>query len=121
MDPAKVEAVEAWPKPRSVRALSGFLGLAGYYRKFIQDYRVLSAPLTKLVKKEGFMWSSGANAAFCTLKQGLAAAPVLQLPHFDSPFLVDCDASGMDFEALVHQGAYLLLSSAGRWHHAMPS
>jgi hypothetical protein len=55
MDPAKVEAVQAWPTPRTPRALRGFLGLAGYYRKFIRDYDSISGPLTQLLKQEAFV------------------------------------------------------------------
>jgi hypothetical protein len=64
MDPAKVQAVSAWPQPRSARAVRGFLGLAGYYRKFVQDYDSIAAPLTALLKKDGFSWNDKAAAAF---------------------------------------------------------
>ena len=54
MDPAKVQAILDWPVPRSARAVRGFLGLAGYYRKFVHNYGTVAAPLTALLKKEGF-------------------------------------------------------------------
>ena len=74
MDCDKVEAVTSWPTPRSTRALRGFLGLAGYYRKFIQEFGLIAAPLTKLLKKEGFHWSPEVDAAFAALKQALSTA-----------------------------------------------
>jgi len=55
MDASKVQAILSWPQPKSVRAVRGFLGLAGYYRRFIKDYGLIAAPLTKLLKKEGFL------------------------------------------------------------------
>uniref|UniRef100_A0A0A9D2Y9 Reverse transcriptase domain-containing protein n=1 Tax=Arundo donax TaxID=35708 RepID=A0A0A9D2Y9_ARUDO len=82
MDCQKVQAVSDWPVPKNVRAVRGFLGLAGYYRRFIKDYGILAAPLTRLLKKDGFAWSEEAIQAFTTLKHALSSAPVLQLPDF---------------------------------------
>ena len=104
MDQDKVAAVTSWPQPRAPRGLRGFLGLAGYYRRFIQGYAAMAAPLTKLLKNDGFTWTEEATAAFVALKQALSTTPVLQLPAFDQPFLVDCDASGSGFGAVLHQG-----------------
>ena len=104
MDQSKVEVVTSWPQPRSARGLRGFLGLAGYYRRFIKDFGAIAAPLTQLLCKDAFLWSEEAAAAFTALKQALAAAPVLQLPDFELPFTVDCDASGSGFGAVLHQG-----------------
>jgi hypothetical protein len=64
MDSEKVQAVREWPTPRSVHALRRFLGLAGYYCKFVCDYGTIAAPLTKLFKKESFAWSLEADTAF---------------------------------------------------------
>jgi hypothetical protein len=100
MDPAKVQAVKDWPTPRTVRALRGFLGLAGYYRKFIRDFGSITTSLTKLLKKEGYRWT--ATSAFEALKEALTSAPVM--PDFTKPFVVDCDASGSGFGAVLHQG-----------------
>jgi hypothetical protein len=103
MDATKVAAVQSWPQPRSVRGLRGFLGLSGYYRRFIRDYGTITAPLTQLLRKEGFRWSEEADAAFSALKGALCSAPVLQLPDFAATFVVDCDASGSGFGAVLHQ------------------
>jgi hypothetical protein len=89
MDPAKVEVVQAWPHPQTPRALCGFLGLTSYYHKFIRNYNIIAGPLTQLLKKEAFAWSPEAATTFTTLKQVLTAPPVLQLPNFDKPFIVN--------------------------------
>ncbi|XP_039815204.1 uncharacterized protein LOC120678111 [Panicum virgatum] len=88
MDPAKVQAIHDWPIPHSLRAVRGFLGLAGYYRKFVHNYGAIAAPLTALLKKEGFTWNDDAAAAFSALKAAVTSAPVLALPDFAKPFVV---------------------------------
>ena len=105
MDPAKIEAVQSWPMPRTLRALRGFLGLTGYYRRFIHNYGVIAAPLTALLKRDAFRWSDAADAPFDMLKSALTSGPVLQLPDFTAPFVIDCDASGSGFGAVLHQSA----------------
>jgi transposase InsO family protein len=105
MDSDKVDAVTAWPVPRFPRGVRGFLGLAGYYRKFIKDFGTIAAPLTRLLRKEAFAWDAAADEAFSNLKRALSSAPVLQMPDFERLFVVDCDASGTGFGAVLHQGA----------------
>jgi hypothetical protein len=85
MDPAKVQAILDWPAPRSVRAVCGFLGLAGYYCKFVHNYGTVAAPLTTLLKRDGFSWDDAAAAAFATLKTAVTTAPVLTMPDFARP------------------------------------
>nr|CAB3446695.1 unnamed protein product [Digitaria exilis] len=104
MDTSKVQAILEWPRPTSVRALRGFLGLAGYYRRFIKDFRSIAAPLTGLLKKDAFHWSPEATIAFKQLQQALTTAPVLALPDFTTGFIVECDASGSGIGAVLHQG-----------------
>jgi hypothetical protein len=83
----------------------GFLGLAGYYRRFIKDFGKIAAPLNAMLKKEGFRWSGDAERVFRALQHALTTAPVLQLPAFDRDFIVECDASGSGVGAVLHQGA----------------
>jgi hypothetical protein len=103
MDPAKVQAIVDWPTPRSPRAVRGFLGLAGYYRKFVHNYGTIAAPLTGLLKKEAFMWDDAAATAFAALKAAVTSAPVLAMPDFAKLFIVECDASTTGFGAVLVQ------------------
>ncbi|WVZ89126.1 LOW QUALITY PROTEIN: hypothetical protein U9M48_035574 [Paspalum notatum var. saurae] len=104
MDAGKVQAVVDWPTPKSVRALRGFLGLAGYYRKYVKDYGAIAAPLNHLLQKDGFQWTAQADAVFQQLKTALTTAPVLVLPNFVRLFVVECDASGAGCGVVLHQG-----------------
>jgi hypothetical protein len=105
MDADKVAAISTWPQPRSARGVRGFLGLAGYYRKFIRDFGLIAAPLTRLLRRDAFSWDKEAEDAFQALKRALTTGPILQMPDFDKLFIVDCDASGVGFGAVLHQGA----------------
>jgi len=92
--PDKVQAVQQWPPPRTARSLCGFLRLTGFYRRFIKGYAAMAAPLSNLLTKEGFAWSPEAAATFQALKDAVTNAPVLALPDFSKPFVVETDASG---------------------------
>ena len=78
VDPKKVEAVMSWERPKSVFEIRSFLGLAGYYKRFIEDFSRLAAPMTKLTRKEvKFEWNDSCERAFQELKRRLTSAPIL--------------------------------------------
>jgi hypothetical protein len=103
MDPAKVQAIFDWPVSRSARAVRGFLGLAGYYCKFVPNYDTVAAPLTALLKKDGFAWDDKAAAAFGVLKAAVTSALVLTMHDFTKTFVVECDASSHGFGVVFTQ------------------
>ncbi|GJW51997.1 putative nucleotidyltransferase, ribonuclease H [Tanacetum coccineum] len=94
MDPAKVEAITKWPRPTSVTEVRSFLGLAGYYRRFVEGFSRLALPLTKLMRKgEKFVWNEEREKSFEELKQRLVSAPILTLPSGSGGFQIYSDAS----------------------------
>jgi hypothetical protein len=103
VDPEKVEVIKKWPKPKTLKAMRRFLGLTGYYRRFIQDYGKIAAPLNRMLKKNNFTWTVAAEGAFENLKQVMIRAPVLALPDFSKEFVVECDASGVGIGAVLQQ------------------
>ncbi|KAI3779509.1 hypothetical protein L2E82_09230 [Cichorium intybus] len=94
VDPAKIEAVMKWEPPKTPTEVRSFLGLAGYYRRFIQDFSKIAVPLTQLTRKEvKFVWGEKQQEAFEILKKKLCEAPVLSLPEGTEEFVVYSDAS----------------------------
>ncbi|KAJ3687163.1 hypothetical protein LUZ61_016327 [Rhynchospora tenuis] len=102
-DHNKVSSMLSWPTPKNVKQLRGFLGLTGYYRKFVKNYGLISKPLTDLTRKNAFAWNSQAQAAFEQLKLAMTSTPVLTLPDYSKPFQVETDASAMGIGAVLMQ------------------
>ncbi|XP_042029888.1 uncharacterized protein LOC121776789 [Salvia splendens] len=107
-DPARIVPMTSWPPPKTVKQLRGFLGLTGYYRRFVANYAMIAAPLTDLLKKEAFVWSPEAEEALSALKQAMTSAPVLSQPDFDKQFCIETNASDIGIGAVLIQDKHLI-------------
>lgn len=104
VDYSKVETIMTWPTPRSVKEVRNFMGLAGYYRRFVERFSQISNPITHLQKKAvKFEWTSECEKAFKELKHRLTTAPILKVPNMDKDFLVCTDASEEGLGAVLMQ------------------
>ena len=94
MDPVKIEAIKSWPRPKNASEVRSFVGLAGYYRRFVEGFSKFAASLTELThKNQKFVWSDKCENSFQELKQRLITAPILRLPSGQEKFVIYCDAS----------------------------
>src|SRR3954471_21695524 len=104
VDPGKVASVTEWESPKNVGDIRSFLGLAGYYRRFIENFSKIAKPMTELFKKENkFLWTEACEASFQELKKRLVTAPVLCLPDIQKDFQVYCDASRQGLGSVLIQ------------------
>jgi len=104
-DEKRIEAVKEYPRPKTTRELKGFLGLAGYYRRFIPNFSKVAKPLTELLKKNApYVWDDKMEEAFISLKTSLITEPLLQYPDFSRPFVLTTDASNEAIGAVLSQG-----------------
>jgi len=93
-DPGKISVVKEFPKPITTKQLRRFLGLAGWYRQFVENYASITRALTDLLRKNHcFEWTEDADQAFNQLKNSLTSSPVLHTPEFSMQFVLLCDAS----------------------------
>ena len=104
VDPEKVEVVMSWERPKSVFEIRSLLGLAGYYRRFIEDFSCLAAPMTRLTWKEvRFDWDDQCEEAFQELKRRHTTAPILIVPDRGQGYIVYCDASSVGLGCILMQ------------------
>ncbi|GJV53869.1 putative reverse transcriptase domain-containing protein [Tanacetum coccineum] len=104
VDPAKIESIKDWASPKSPMEIRQFLGLAGYYRRFIEGFSKITKPMTKLTQnKVKFVWGDKQEAAFQLLKQKLCSAPIQALPEGSEDFIAYCDALKKGLGAVLMQ------------------
>ena len=104
VDPSKIEAIISWKQPKSVTEIRSFLGLAGYYRRFVEGFSRLAGPLTALTRKgQKYVWTERCEESFQELKRRLTTAPVLTLPQGTEGFAIYCDASKLGLGAVLMQ------------------
>jgi hypothetical protein len=109
IDPAKIHLTAQWPTPSCVKKLRSFLGLDGYYQKFIHHFGIICQPLHALLRKGAlFLWAEDHSTAFQTLKQALMLAPVLALPDFSTQFTIETDASSIGVGVVLMQKGHPL-------------
>jgi len=104
VDPQKIEAVKQWLRPASATEIRSFLGLAGYYRRFVEKFSLNSAPLTRLTPKNvKFQWSEVCEKSFLELKKRLTTTPILAVPSGSGGYTVYCDASRVGLGCVLMQ------------------
>ena len=103
-DPAKIDAVTSWSIPKSVRDVRSFLRLCSYYRRFVQDFAEIAAPLHELAGKYAkFTWTEKCQHAFDQLKTAQSTSPILAMPTYDDVYILDTDASEQSIGAVLSQ------------------
>jgi hypothetical protein len=109
VDPNKVQDVLRWNAPMSVDDIWSFLGLAEYYRRFIEGFSKISKPMTELLEKDKkFEWTSACEASFQELKKRLTTAPILVMPDIEKSFSIYCDAPGQGRGCVLMQDGHMV-------------
>jgi hypothetical protein len=109
VEPSKVQDVLSWNAPTSVSDIQSFLGLAGYYQRFIKGFSKISKPMTELHEKDRkFEWTLVCEASFQELNKQLMTAPILVMPNMEKPFSIYCDASGQRLGCVLMQDGHVV-------------
>jgi hypothetical protein len=109
VDPSKVQDVSSWNAPMSVSAIRSFLGLTGYYQRFIKGFSKISKPMTELLEKDKkFEWTSACEDSFQELKKRLTTAPILVMPNMEKQFSIYCDVSGQGLGCVLMQDGHMV-------------
>ncbi|XP_042406614.1 uncharacterized mitochondrial protein AtMg00860-like [Zingiber officinale] len=109
VDPSKIEAVSNWNRPKNASEIRSFLGLAGYYRKFVEGFSRIAAPMTALTKKnKRYEWTEDCERSFAELKRKLTSAPILTLPESNEGFDMYSDASRLGLRAVLMQNGKVI-------------
>jgi hypothetical protein len=103
VDPKNIEVMQDWTHPKTFKSLHGFIGLTGYYRKFVNNYGKIETPLTTLLKKNSFTWNPTVAQSFQILKMAMCTTLVHALPDFIKTFVLECDASGKGIVVVLMQ------------------
>jgi hypothetical protein len=112
VDPKKIEAMQDWPHPKTLKILWGFMGLTGYYHKFVKNYGKIVTPLTALLKNNYFTWTPTTAQDFQTLKMAMCTSPVLALPDFTKTFVLESNSFGKGIGiVLMQEGQPLAFTS----------
>ena len=104
-----------WASPRNLTELRGFIGLCNFYRRFVKGYSQYTAPLTDLTKKGAFSWSKEDEKYFQKIKEVMSSFPVLDLPDFSKPFVLECNASGVGIWVVLMQYRNPIAFESKKW------
>jgi hypothetical protein len=109
VDPSKVKDALSWNTPQNVSDIRSFLGLVGYYRRFIEGFSKISKPMIELLEEsKSFEWTPRREASFQELKKRLTTAPTLTMPDMEKPFSIYCDASGQGLGCVLMQDGHVV-------------
>ena len=106
VDLEKINAIIQWPCPKNIIELRVFFGICTYYRKFVRTFSQLTSPLTDVKKKDVFQWHEEDEKDFQRMKEVMSNCPILALPDFSKPFVLECDALGEVIGAVLKQGKH---------------